>query len=247
MGHRNWILRAQKLALIGATALSLAGCEMIAEQDRAQIERDILSTPGTQGLWQAIKEEYPDDFAQLVDRIHELDFQQRSDERLGEEIGKQWLQEFYDRIAPDTVRAPAAELLAWSEQEFELYAELQRSSLSDCASMSMGEWIFIDPSNITATAAITRRNTAMVRAAAAGRDDPQTYEEPSDAAFNRLGDAIADTGLEPQLQATLGSDAEMALLSPAEQCQLGVAVYQGLRDLPDDVEPEMAAYMLAPL
>ena len=38
----------------------------------------------------------------------------------------------------------------------------------------------------------------------------------------------------------------MAALPPAEQCEIGVAVYRGLSALPDDVEPQMAAYMLSP-
>ena len=232
--------------MIGIAGVLLASCGFTAEQDRAAIEEGILSTPGSAELWSTIKAEYPEDFAVLVDRVQALDFTERRDESKSEEIGKVWLQEFFDRIAPDSVKAPAEQLLLWSASEHELYSALQRSSVNDCAAMTMGQWIFIDESNTLATSAIARRNTAMVRAAAAGRDNPQEYAEPNDAAFGRLGDSIADTGIDPDLQATLGSDAAMAALSPAEQCEIGVAVYAGLSALPDDVEPEMAAYMLSP-
>ena len=169
-----------------------------------------------------------------------------ADAARAEEIGAQWLREFFDRIGADSVKAPAAEMIAWSAAEHELYAALQRSSVPDCAAMTMGEWIFIEDSSSATAAAIARRNAAMVRAAAAGRDNPQDYAEPDDGAFGVLGDAIAATGIDPELQANLGSDQAMAALSPEQQCTLGVAVYKGLSAMPDDLEPQMAAYMLAP-
>jgi len=242
----NWLKTARRISVIGMASAILASCGLSPEQDRAAIEEGILSTPSTQELWQTIKAEYPEDFNTLIDRLQALELHERRDESNSEEIGKAWLQEFFDRIGPDSVKAPAEQLLMWSASEQELYSALQRSSVTDCAAMTMGQWIFIDESNTIATSAIGRRNAAMVRAAAAGRDDPQTYAEPNDAAFIRLGDSIAATGIDPDLQATLGSDAAMAALDPAQQCEIGVAVYAGLSALPDDVEPEMAAYMLSP-
>lgn len=246
MTHTNWLGHARRASMIGLASLALAACGITPEQDRAAIEEGILSTPGTQELWQTIKREYPEDFRTLVDRLQALDYSQRTDDSVSEEIGKAWLQEFFDRIAPDSVKAPAEQLLQWSASEQELYSVLQRASVNDCAAMTMGQWIFVDESNTLLTGAIARRNAAMVRSAAAGRDNPQQYAEPNDAAFGRLGDSIASTGIDPDLQAALGSDAAMAALGPAEQCEIGVAVYSGLAALPDDVEPEMAAYMLAP-
>lgn len=246
MGQTNWMKNSWKLAVIGASSAMLAACNMTPEQDRAAIESEILATPGSADLWQTIKDEYPEDFDVLVGQIQALDMSERLDPSKGEEIGKVWLQQFFERIGPDSVKAPAAELLVWSATEHELYATLQRSAVTECAAMTMGQWIFVDDGNAPVTAAIARRNAAMVRASAAGRNDPQDYAEPGEAAFNRLGESIAGTGIDPELQSTLGSDEAMAALTPAEQCEIGVAVYAGLSALPDDEEPEMAAYMLAP-
>lgn len=246
MGLTDRVKNGGKLAIIGAACAVMAACGMTPEQDRAAIESDILSTPGSAGLWQTIKDEYPEDFDALVGQIQALDMSERLDPSKGEEIGKVWLQEFFERIGPDSVKAPAAELLVWSATEHELYATLQRSAVNECAAMTMGQWIYVDDGNAPVTAAIARRNAAMVRASAAGRNDPQEYAEPGEAAFNRLGDSIASTGIDPELQAALGSDEAMATLTPAQQCEIGVAVYAGLSALPDEEEPEMAAYMLAP-
>jgi len=235
-----------KLALITSACAVLSACGMTPEQKAAAIEDGILATPGAEDLWATIKQEYPNDFADLVGRAQELDISAENYEELSLQIGAVWSQEFFARIGLDSVKAPGPELLTWSSAESELYQTLQRSAPEQCAAMTMGEWVMIDDGNARATAAIARRNEALVKASAAGRDDPQTYDAPDETDFNRLGDAIASTGIAPELQAALGSDAAMAALSPEEQCEVGVAVYSGLSALPDDQEPEMAAYMLAP-
>ena len=243
---KGWLDKVRGTVVMGMACVALASCGVTAEQDAAAIERDILATPGAEELWQTIKQEYPEDFDALVGQVQKLDFTERRDTALLEQIGADWLRSFFDRITPSAVKAPAAEIIAWSAAEHQLYATLQRGAVKECAAMTMGEWIFIDDANAAATAAIARRNAAMVRASAEGTRDPQAYSEPDDAAFGRLGDAIAATGIDPQLQATLGSDDAMRALSPDQQCALGVAVYAGLASLPDDVEPVMAAYMLSP-
>ncbi|MFU7528799.1 hypothetical protein [Qipengyuania sp. ASV99] len=240
------IARALQIALIGTLGMVLCACGMTPQDEAEAVERGILQTPGAEKLWAAIKAEYPEDFAILVERIRNASPAELADAARAEAIGAQWLREFFDRISADSVKAPAAEMIAWSAAEHELYAALQRSSVPDCAAMTMGEWIFIEDSGSATAAAIARRNEAMVRAAAAGRDDPQNYAEPDDGAFGVLGDAIAATGIDPELQANLGSDQAMAALSAEQQCNLGVAVYKGLSAMPDDLEPQMAAYMLAP-
>lgn len=246
MGLHDWIGKTRRAGLIVAACGLLAACGFSPEQDRAAIERDILATPGGQELWRTIREEYPQDFDALVGQIQALDFGERRDAAKVEQIGTKWLQQFFDRITPHAVKAPAEPLIAWSATEAALYSTLQRGAVNDCAAMTMGKWIFIDESNVAATSAIARRNAAMVRASAAGRADPQDYSDPDERAFEQLGDSIAATGIDPQLQAALGSDLAMMALTPAQQCEIGVAVYQGLSDLPDDVEPAMAAYMLSP-
>ena len=235
-----------KLAIITSACAVLSACSMTPEEKAAAIEEGILATPGAENLWAAIKEEYPDDFTDLIARAQELDLNADDYEDLSRQVGAVWSQEFFARIGADSVKAPAAELLEWSGAESELYQTLQRSAPDQCGAMTMGEWVMIDDGNVRATAAIAKRNEALVRASAAGRDNPQTYDAPDEADFNRLGDAIASTGIAPELQAALGSDAAMAALSPEEQCQVGVAVYTGLSALPDEQEPEMAAYMLSP-
>lgn len=242
----SWFSKANRIVWIAAASAVLAACSLSPEADAAAIEADILSTPGSEELWSAIKLEYPEDFAALVAQIQALDFSERRDATKVEQVGATWLRRFFDRITADAVRAPAAELVQWSLEERQLYRTLQANAENECAAMTMGEWIFVDQSNIPVSRAIARRNAAMVRASAAGKRDPQDYGEPSDAAFGRLGDSIAATGLRPELQATLGSNEAMLALTRQEQCEIGVAVYSGLSNLPDDVEPQMAAYMLAP-
>lgn len=246
MKHRNgWLSKLRALVLAGATCALVAGCTPSPEEEAAQIERDILATPGQEQLWRTIKAEYPQDFDALIAQLQALDFGERRDEERVNSVGTGWLIAFLDRIAPTTVMAPPAELLAWSATERDLFAVLQRGAVSECAAMTMGQAITVDQSNAAATAAIGRRNLAFVRAAAAGRRDPQTYAEPDEADWLRLDAAIAATGIEPRLQGTLGSPQAMMALSPSEQCEVGVALYTGIAELPDEFEPVMAAYLLA--
>lgn len=241
---RNTKLRAAAATMI--LCLSLAACNPLPADESAAIERNILATPGQQELFRTIKQEYPQDFAALVAEIETLDPVQRNNDAWISQVGSRWLQRFFRQISPDAVRAPEPQLLEWSAAEHRLYATLQREAVEQCAGMTMGQWITVDPSIASATEAISRRNAAMVRAAAAGKADPQDYPEPDEAAFARFGSAIAATGLDPQQQAALASDEKMQALDPDQQCAIGVAVYQGLSGLPDDVEPVMAAYVLAP-
>lgn len=236
---------ASALALAAAACAMLSGCNPSPEEEAAQIERDILSTPGQEQLWRTIQTEYPQDFAALIAQLQALDSGERRDEDRIKAVGTGWLIAFLDRIAPTTVMAPPAQLLAWSATERDLFAVLQRGAVAECAAMTMGEAITVDQSNAAATAAIGRRNLAFVRAAAAGRRDPQEYAQPAEADWLRLDAAIAATGIEPRLQNTLGSPEAMMALSPSEQCEVGVALYKGIADLPDEVEPVMAAYLLA--
>lgn len=237
----------RKTVLVGVACAMVWACGPIPGDEADAIEQGILATPGAEDLWATIKAQYPDDFAALVEQVRALSPEEQADPDRAEQVGADWLRDFFARIGPDAVRAPAEQLLIWSATEGELYTSLQRASVQDCAAMTMGEWIMVDDKAGAVTAAIARRNAAMVRASAAGRDDPQTYEAPAEADFAQLGAAIAATGIDPELQAALGSDEAMQALSPEGQCAVGVAVYTGLAALPDDSEPRMAAYMLAPL
>ena len=236
--------RTRRRAVLGAVALLLAGCNMSPEQDAAAIERDILGTPGTFDLWPTIKEEYPEDFAQLIAQIQALDYKDRNNPDVTKQIGGTFLIDLIARIAPDAVRAPAPELLAWSRAESNLYATLKRGAVSECASLTMGKPIFVNQSNAAATSAIARRTVAIIRAAAAAGRDPQTYAEPAEAEWVQLFDAIAATGLPPDLQNALGSETAMQSLTEEQQCDVGAALYAGLSNLPDDVEPHVAAFVL---
>ena len=237
--------KARKWSVLAAAALLLAGCNVSPEQDAAAIERDILATPGAQDLWQTIKDEYPEDFAVLVARIQELDPAERRDPVRTEEVGGTFLIEFIDRIAPQAVKAPAPEMIAWSKAESDLYSTLQRGAVSQCAALTMGQPIAVEPSNAAAVSAIARRTVAIVRAAAAAQRDPQDYAVPDATDWDRLGDTIAQTGLPPELQETLGSESALMALTEAQRCEVGTALYTGISNLPDDVEPHMAAFMLS--
>ena len=237
--------RTAKTIGVGLLAIAAVACGVSPDDDREAIERDLFEESTGAELFTVIRDTYPGDVEVLVSQIQQVPTAQRNGER-GKELSAAWLQDFMTRIAPDAIKAPADPLLVWSAAEAELYETLQRSATEACATMTMGGWVSVDEENIAAQAAIQRRNTAMVKAAAAGRDDPQDYAEPSEADLNRLGISIAATGIDPDLQALLGRVPEMQALAPSEQCQLGVAFYQGISDLPDDIEPGVAAYMFAP-
>ncbi len=241
----NWTTNFRTATGLTALALALSACGVTPEQERAEIERTLVEDSEGAELFAVIQKEYPDDLNALLDQLQDVDPTNRNEAR-GKEIGAAWLQDFMTRIGPDAVKAPADALLVWSATEAELYETLQRGAESECATMTMGGWVMVEGSNTVVQSAIQRRNTAMVKAAAAGRDDPQEYSEPSQDQLDRLSDAIAATGIDPNVQAVIGSIPDMQALPIPEQCQIGVAFYQGITDLPDDIEPTVAAYMLSP-
>ncbi len=241
----TWTTNLRTASALTALVLALSACGATPEQERAELERTLVEESEGAELFAVIQEEYPEDLSVLLDQLQNVDSADRNEAR-GKEIGAAWLQDFMTRIGPDAVKAPADALLVWSATEAELYKTLQRGAQSECATMTMGGWVMVEEGNAVVQAAIQRRNTAMVRSAAAGRDDPQEYGEPSQEQLDQLGEAIAATGIDPQVQAVIGSLPDMQALPTPEQCQIGVAFYQGITDLPDDVEPTVAAYMLSP-
>lgn len=227
-------------------AAMLTACGLTPEAKRAAIEDGIMSNAESRELWLTVKREFPQDYDILLSQLEALDINQMQDQQVIKNVTETWLLDFYARIMPDAGKAPAAEMLAWSAADTRLFEALQKSSVETCASMAMGMPIAIDPGDSEANLAIAARNKAIVIAAAAGQADPQSYGEPEQATFDLWSAAIAARGIEPELQASLASEEEMARLSQADQCRLGVAVQQAVTDLPDEIEPEMAAYMLAP-
>lgn len=236
---------APMIAAAACLSLSLSACGITPDEERAAVERGILTSPDSGQLFAVIKEEYPEELDDLITQILAVPAAEMTETR-AQDLGAEWIQTFMIEIAPDAVQAPADTLLIWSAVEAELYETLQRSAEDDCAKMTMGGWVVLAGENTAARAAIERRSIAMVRAAAAGRDDPQDYAEPGEAELNQLGDAIAATGLDPDLQALFGQIPEMQALPASDQCAMGAAFYQGITALPDDVEPVVAAYMLTP-
>ena len=129
------------IIVAGMFSLAVNACSMSPEQEAAAIERGILESPGAEVLWATIKEEYPQDFAELIARVQALDNAERFNEQKTKEVGAQWLQDFFARITPDAVKAPQEELLTWSATEAELYQTLQRNAPAECAAMTMGQWL----------------------------------------------------------------------------------------------------------
>ncbi|MEM7780056.1 MAG: hypothetical protein AAF697_06675 [Pseudomonadota bacterium] len=227
-------------------AASIAACGLSPEEEAAAIEKGIMQNPESRELWSTIKTEYPQDFDALITQIQALGISGMQDEERVREVSLQWLQNFFAKIGPDTVKAPASDLLAMSAAEAEFFQTMQTAAVEQCAAMAVGQFVLVDPNNAIAAGAMTDRNTAMIRAAVAGRANPQTYAQPTDAEWAQYQASIAATGVAPYLQAALDSDEELAALSTDEKCDLGVAVYTGIADLDDEAEPVIAAYMLAP-
>lgn len=232
------------MALALALGAALAGCTMTPEQEAAMIEETLLSDKVTSGNWQAIKDGYPKEFAKLVELIRTE--YGKNDKDLPAALVKadEWLIGFHETIRPDVNRAPAKALLAWSTADYELLALLEKEDVDQCARLVRGESTIIRSTIPKVNAAIAERGEATIRAASAGRKDPQEYSSPSEAQFVALEAAMRKSGFDDRMFDAFSSPDAMAGFSPPEQCRIGVLLAKSIESLPDQDAAQLTAHML---
>ncbi|MEL6530629.1 MAG: hypothetical protein AAFQ27_11755, partial [Pseudomonadota bacterium] len=231
--------------MIVATA-ALSACSLTPEQKEREVERGILSDPATRPMWESIKQHHPEEFDGLLKKIASLPDSKLTDSAFMAQVGAKWVIDLQTENVPFAAQAPAANVLALTSADLELYQSLRERSVAECAVLSTSGSFQGDTETDRMTKSLmSKRNVAFFDAVAAGRKDPQGYETPSDADFGDLGSAMVDIGINDRSMAALGDMAALMSLSDEEQCDIGVAVNQAVLTFPEDKGAEMAAFLLA--
>ncbi len=224
----------------------LSACSLTPEQKEREIERGIMSDVSTRPMWQSIKEHHPEEFAGLLKKISSLPDAKLTDNAFMAKVGATWVIDLQTRNIPFAVQAPSEEILALTQADLNLFETLKAQSLNECAVLSTsGSFVGGEDTDQTAKQSMSNRNVAFFEAVAAGRENPQTYDTPTDADFADLGQAMIDIGVNDRSMAALGDMATLMALSDAEQCDIGVAVNQAVLSFPEDQGAEMASFLLA--
>ena len=126
---RGWRRRWRGPLAAGLLAAALAGCGVTPEQEARAIEEGIMENPANREMWQAIKANYPDDFARLITRLQALPAAQKRNEAAVTAASGRWMIEFQEAITPDALADPRDQLLALGDANLALFKALQRAVL----------------------------------------------------------------------------------------------------------------------
>ena len=198
--------------------ISMAGSSMLRERQQARtLEQQARDTPSE--MMRAIKLYFPDEWAD-IERHDPTTQGARNEIAVGAVFMSAKLRHLAD--------APDSALLDIIRNEMTLTRHLQQENIEHCA-----EFIVAGPASArtystTSAALLDKIAASAVIAAGRGIETPQPRSDDPEANSRELSQAMRDRGVADHLVDNLGTP----LLSPAEQCQAGLQLYETLLALP---------------
>lgn len=241
---RNWIGHRIGRAFTGlfmalAFAGALAGCALSPEEQRAQLEEQLVEHPNTGETWRAIKRHFPDDFDTYVASIVDLPVSDQMSEDAVMANEMRWFNGFLARTQPAAFVAPLPELLKFRDAQRAMAEAVEAHSIALCARYSNGEELGMIDMGDAARKASAAHNAAMIRSAAAGMRDPQNYDLPSDAEWRQLGNQMLADGVPERILVMMDDEASFMAASEADRCTGGTSFHRALAGLPDELSVKL--------
>lgn len=196
-------------------------------------------------LYGALKSNYPEDHARFVSRMSSLLKAGATQEEIGRESFG-FMRQFMNERRQQFAAAPPAKIAEVRDKNIQLVRHLHDTSKELCAQFVMDGFqpgVRLSPASmqLVAEAAVS-----AIEAAASGRD---TGNAPVAAAteqdWEALLMAMTDRGVSEQEIGHL-VNSTYSSLAPSRQCGLGLALYEGIADIPSDASTRIAAELLIP-
>lgn len=224
-----------------------SGSEYVSRQTMtaARMERLLEREPSLASLSQAFKVYYPEDYDEILNEISETYRSTMSDDEAGERVFylmRDWVVQKKSAI----LQAPDRELARLADIQARLVASLRTENVRTCADFGMSG---IRPNTDLSepTVLILSESAAqMLRAAYMGETAPvnRDLNTVADHHWGTFLEEIRSNGTSERIVSMLGSS-DLTTASTNDQCEVSVALYQALADLPDDDSALLMAVSLS--
>ncbi|MBA3676436.1 MAG: hypothetical protein H0W74_03425 [Sphingosinicella sp.] len=214
-------------------------------QDRRNFEAGILDSTGGP-VFQSIQRLFPAEYNRLIDKIFKAAAPHLGDNAALLRAGQVAMADFFKRKMPDAVNAPLPALAAINQSQLDLVKALRKDHATACAQ-------YLDAGfDGTTTLPLPLQQKAMgvsilmLEAAKAGSERPRDRSRGSldeEAAVAWVA-KMAEVEPSPIIQKMLDDDAAQAAATPDQNCQMGIAIYAAIAELPREQAAKMTAYLL---
>lgn len=214
--------------------------ENVAEAFDRYVDEDPTMGP----FFRVMREEYPTDYVALKERLAAMQ-QQGTTGLPMKQATKAFMQNFMRRHAQELFAAPDADLLSLRDEHISLVEAIRDESTAMCAHFVVNGIEPTDTPSQDLVARLGRVGVRNIRAMAHGRDNPVARGRPTEADVRRFAGALRRQGIDNRGISLLIDGGDIAALPEAKQCQLGVALYRALADVPPASSVRLTAVILA--
>ncbi|MFZ1744026.1 MAG: hypothetical protein WAT93_14330 [Pontixanthobacter sp.] len=216
------------------------------EQAALEFEQGLLAEPGTSPFWEAVKQEFPEEFAKLVNRGVEAELGGTLSQDQGLALGREWLTGLESKHGAAIKFAPEQSLTKLVHSTVDLIVVFEDRDQQSCAKLALGDSFDTSSMSPRIQSALQRNKVDRIRAMAGGIKTPVTRTDPMDADFAALFAGMRALGASERIMDLLTDDRKLAAASPRDQCTIGVILYRAMAQLPNERAARLGAFMLVP-
>ncbi|GAA4643420.1 hypothetical protein GCM10023115_13800 [Pontixanthobacter gangjinensis] len=233
---------------LAALALAVSACSApkTREQVSQEFEEGLLAAPDTKAFWEAVKQDFPAEFDELVGRGVDAEMKSSLSKDDGIAIGKQWLGELEAMHGQSVKLAPNAQIAALLDSTLNLMKTFEVSDKPSCAKLAVGETFDTSLMSSRVQNAVQRNKVDLIRAMAGGQSHPQPRSEPAEGDYQALYARMRGLGTDERLMKILGDEGRLMRAAPEDQCSIGVFLYEAMDQLPEDQSARLGAFLLSP-
>lgn len=232
-------------ALLGFLAVAYWGSGSLPGSLRGwtpdRVAQELETNAGTRELYSAMKTHYPDDYRAFVQRLSEAS--RGSDRQAMEREAYAFSRRFMSERFDDLARAPSAQLHDIAREYARLVHVLQQSDVPLCAQFVTTGFTPGARPSAEATAIVNRIGAMQLVAARAGHSQPRdprgAVTEPQALEFGRALQSRSAAAAN-----LLGDERALRTAAPADQCAVGIAIYDTIGALPADLAASLIVEIL---
>lgn len=219
--------RLRRALASGVLAIGLVGCGDATPSQ--QVAETIDVEPSLRLAMAAIEQHFPEDHELLI-HAFEQEYQQNGAAGFNE-LQSTVLVDFLDAIFPAIAAAPAADVAALVDDTLAFFHVLEVREPAICARFVVegSQSAFIEDPDVSE--ALGRLNATMIRTARAGMDSNDAPRAPPNEA-DMVAMMAGISGVDPRAASILAN--RPAATSDADNCAIGIAMYQTLAAMPDE-------------
>lgn len=245
----RWIGRATLVAaFVGTTTTAPVSARKVSDTERAQMRRDfeagMMDSRGG-AVFQAIRRLFPADYEKLLkENMKSIERHGDDEAALRQAIGAT-LATYYERKMPDAINASVPHLVKLNQRQLDLVRSLRKDHVDACAEYVVNGAVSETKLTTAVQDKVVAVSIATLEAAKSGS------ERPRDRSRGKMDDDIAVAWMEKMQEIETSEFIDKMFgeetaqdAAPAENCQMGIAIYGAVAAMPTEQAARMAAILL---